>query len=110
MNVYDAAHMLAKSIKKDEDYKKFSLLNKELMDNDEYKSKMKNFQDKQIILQKQSLTGEEIDNDLLEEMQNLYSKLNEIEVIKQYFSLEMKINQMMSDITKILSEAIDIEY
>ncbi|MEA1974106.1 MAG: YlbF family regulator [Bacillota bacterium] len=110
MDVYDAAHTLAKSIKADDNYKKFSALNKELMANNQYKDDIKEFQEKQILLQRSKLAGEELNEDLLNEVQNLYSKLNEVEMIKNYFDLEMKINQMMSDITKILSEAIDIEY
>jgi len=51
-----------------------------------------------------------MDKDILDEVQNLYSELNKEEKIKDYFNLEIKINQMMSDITKILSEAIDINY
>ena len=110
MNVYDAAHTLAKSIKADDNYKKFSALNKELMTNNQYKDDIKEFQTKQIMLQRSKLAGQELNEDLLNEVQNLYSKLNEVEMIKNYFDLEMKINQMMSDITKILSEAIHIEY
>jgi|LGOV01.1.fsa_nt_gb cell fate (sporulation/competence/biofilm development) regulator YlbF (YheA/YmcA/DUF963 family) len=110
MNVYDAAHTLAKSIKADDNYKKFSALNKELMNNNHYKDDIKEFQTKQMILQRSKLAEKELDQDLLDEVQNLYSKLNEVDMIKNYFDLEMKINQMMSDITKILSEAIDIEY
>ncbi len=110
MNVYDAAHALAKSIKNDEIYTKFSNINKELMNDSRYKEKIIEFQNKQIILQKQKLKGEEMDKDILDEVQNLYSELNKEEKIKDYFSLEIKINQMMSDITKILSEAIDINY
>jgi len=110
MNVYDAAHALAKSIKDDDVYKNFSNINKELMIDIRYKEKIVEFQNKQVILQRQKLIGEEMDKEVLKEVQRLYSELNEVDKIKEYFDLEIKINQMMSDITKILSEAIDINY
>ena len=108
MKVYNAAHALAKAIRSNEDVKRFEVLREKIMHDEDYKPLFLKFQEKQSLLQK--LETDEENPELIEELRAIFTKLNAVEYIKEYFELELKINQMMSDITKILSEAIDIEY
>lgn len=110
MNVYDAAHNLSKAIRENSEYKRFSALNKKIMNDDNIKDKVKIFKEKEDILQRSQLKGDNLNKELLKEVEEIYSELYENEIMQEYFDLEIKINQMMSDITKILKEAIDIEY
>lgn len=108
MKVYNAAHALAKAIRSDEDVQRFQVLREKIMHDSINKPKFLEFQEKQFELQK--LDKNESNPELINEMKEVFTELNSIGYIKEYFELELKINQMMSDITKILSEAIDIEY
>lgn len=108
MKVYNAAHALAKAIRTNEDVKRFEVLREKIMHDEKYKPLFLEFQEKQLQLQK--LDEDEMTPELIEGLKQVFKKLNAVDYIKEYFELELKINQMMSDITKILSEAIDIEY
>jgi cell fate (sporulation/competence/biofilm development) regulator YlbF (YheA/YmcA/DUF963 family) len=108
MKVYNAAHALAKAIRTNEDVKRFEVLREKIMHDEKYKPLFLEFQEKQTQLQK--LEDDEMSPELIEGLKQVFKKLNAVDYIKEYFELELKINQMMSDITKILSEAIDIEY
>lgn len=108
MKVYNAAHALAKAIRTNEDVKRFEVLREKIMHDEKYKPLFLEFQEKQLQLQK--LEDDEMSPELIEGLKQVFKKLNAVDYIKEYFELELKINQMMSDITKILSEAIDIEY
>ena len=108
MKVYNAAHALAKAIRTNEDIKRFEVLREKIMHDEKYKPLFLTFQEKQQALQK--LNEDTLEPELIEELKEVFTKLNAVDYIKEYFELELKINQMMSDITKILSEAIDIEY
>jgi cell fate (sporulation/competence/biofilm development) regulator YlbF (YheA/YmcA/DUF963 family) len=108
MKVYNAAHALAKAIRTNEDVKRFEVLREKIMHDEKYKPLFLEFQEKQLQLQK--LDEDEMTPELIEGLKNVFKELNAVDYIKEYFELELKINQMMSDITKILSEAIDIEY
>jgi len=108
MKVYNAAHALAKAIRTNEDVKRFEVLREKIMHDEKYKPLFLEFQEKQLQLQK--LDKDESNPDLIVGLKVVFEKLNNVDYIKEYFELELKINQMMSDITKILSESIDIEY
>jgi|GEM_PF-6925391 len=108
MKVYNAAHALAKAIRTNEDVQRFEVLREKIMHDEKYKPLFLEFQEKQLQLQK--LDKDASDPELIEGLKEVFTKLNSVGYIKEYFELELKINQMMSDITKILSESIDIEY
>ncbi len=108
MKVYNAAHALAKAIRTNEDVKRFEVLREKIMHDEKYKPLFLEFQEKQLQLQK--LEKDESNPELINGLKAVFEQLNSADYIKEYFELELKINQMMSDITKILSEAIDIEY
>jgi len=108
MKVYTSAHILAKAIKSNEDVIRFEILREKIMHDEKNKPLFLKFQEKQLMLQ--SLDSDETNLELIKDLKEVFKELNSVEYIKEYFELELKINQMMSDITKILSEAIDIDY
>ncbi len=107
MNVYDAANNLARAIQESDEYKKFKVLDKEVHSNPDLKAKIEEFQNKQMELQTMQMMGQELDETKLKEAQDLFQSMSEDPKASAYFECEMRLNQMMGDISKILGDAMD---
>ena len=108
MNVYDEAHRLAKAVKDSEEYKDF--IDKQGKINaDEKNQKMVNdFREKAMEVQMEQLSGKEVSEEKLEQLKKLQDILMLNHEIKDFFLSEMRFSQMISDVYKILEDAINI--
>ncbi len=109
MNVYDAAHTLASSIKESAELKNFKELQAKMFENELIKTQFDAFQKLQIEIQTAQITGQTADVDKMKEAQSLFEEIQKDPVANQYFLAEMKLNQMMGDVTKIISDAMGIQ-
>ncbi len=109
MNVYDAAHSLAKAIKESDELTKFKELQAQMFAKEDIKSQFDNFQKLQIEIQTAQMTGQSVDEEKMKEAQSLFELIQQDQVANQYFLAEMKLNQMMGDVTKIISDAMGIQ-
>lgn len=107
MNFYDNINNLVSSFKNTEEYTKYLEL-KELIRKDENTyNKLKQFKDKQSEVQMGYLNGQELSNEVQQEMQNLYSIVIQDDNSRRLLELEMKINIMLADIQKSLGNAVE---
>ena len=106
MNVYDTANRLAYEIQESEEYKTYKKVKKELMSNPNLKSKIEKFEMLRYEVQLMQYTGENKDEEKSKKLENMYTELVQNELIKQYFDLEVKFNIMITDVNKIIAEAI----
>lgn len=106
MNIYDTANKLAAELKQTDEYKAYKTSKQQLESNAEVKSKIEEFDKLRIETQKAMLKGEENSNELSVKLQNLYTELYQNEVAKNYLEAEMRFSVMVTDINKIISEAI----
>lgn len=106
MNIYDTANKLAGEIKQSEEYKEYKKIKEELNNIPEIREKINKFetarQEVQILMVKGGAPVEE----KTAEIQNLYAELIQNETAKKYFDLEVRFSVMVTDINKIISEAI----
>lgn len=106
MNVYDTANQLALEIKESEEYINYKMAREALALNQDLKKKIGEFEvaryDAQIT---QMQTGKE-DEEKTNKMKNLYADLIKIDDAKKYFDAEIKFNVMLTDVNKIIGEAI----
>lgn len=106
MNVYDTANQLATEIKQSEEYVNYKMARETLALNPELKNKIGEFEvaryDAQLT---QMQTGKE-DEEKTNKMKNLYSELIQIDDAKKYFDAEMKFNILLTDVNKIIGEAV----
>lgn len=109
MNVYDAAHNLATAIKESDELKKFKELQAKMFENDLIKNQFDTFQKLQMEIQTAQMTGQSVDDAKMKEAQELFEEIQKDPVANQYFLAEMKLNQMMGDVTKIVSDAMGIQ-
>ena len=106
MNIYDTANKLAAELKQTDEYKAYKNSKQQIESNAEVKSKIDEFDKLRVEAQKAMLKGEANANELSVKLQNLYTELYQNEIAKNYLEAEMRVSVMVTDINKIISEAI----
>ena len=106
MNIYDTANKLATEIKQSEEYINYKMAREALALNPDLKKKIGEFEvaryDAQLT---QIQTGKE-DEAKTNKMKELYADLIQIDEAKKYFDAEMKFNIVLTDVNKIIGEAV----
>ena len=108
MNVYDEAHRLAKAIKDSEEYKEYIDRQGKINTDEKNKKMVNDFREKAMEVQMEQLSGKEVSEEKLEQLKKLQDILMLNPDIKDFFITEMRFSQMITDVYKILEEAINI--
>ena len=108
MNVYDEAHRLAKAIKYSEENKKYINRKRKKKTDQKNKKMVNDFREKAMEVQMEQLSGKEVSEEKLEQLKKLQDILMLNPDIKDFFITEMRFSQMITDVYKILEEAINI--
>ena len=106
MNVYDTVNRLAKEIKESEEYKEYKKMKELLKEKPELKEKLDSFEKARYETQISTMKGEEPSKEQVENLQRIYLELIQNDITKKYLDTELKFNTMLSDINKILGEAV----
>ena len=106
MNVYDTANKLAQEMKSSSEYLDYKKLKEEIRHNVELKSKLDEFEKARYEIQLEVMQGKEQDKEKTEKMQKIYLELIQNETTKKYFDAELKFNVLLSDVNKIIGEAV----
>lgn len=109
MNVYDEAHDLARAIKASEEYKTYMEIKKEVSAIPELNDMLVDFQQKQFQIQAAQFAGQETDQDLIQQFQDLYQIIMKDPKAMSYMQAEMNFTRTVADIYKILEDAIKVE-
>lgn len=105
MNVYDEAHSLANAIKNSEEFKQYDAAKNLLENNPEVDKMVKDFQAKSIEIQAKQMTGTELGEDEMNQLQKLYGIIAMDPIAGDYFQKEMRFSLMMQDVYGIIGEA-----
>lgn len=106
MNFYDKIHELVRSLKETNEYKEYIKLKEDLKSDAKSYNLLKEFKNKQSELQLNYLNGKEMDKNIEQEMQNMYSIIIQNEKCRKLLENEMKVNVMLADLQKILGGAL----
>ena len=106
MNVYDEAHSLTRAIKESEEYKQYMEAKNKIAGNEQLDKMLKDFQTQQFKIQSKQMTGEEITDEMQEQIQKLYGIIVQDPLAAQYLQCELRFSMMMNDVYKILGEAV----
>ena len=106
MNVYDTANRLADEIRKSDEYLSYKKLKDMLMQNNETKNKIEEFEKLRYDIQIIQYTGEKKDEEKTKKLEEMYGMLIQDNQIKEYFDYEVKFNVMIADVNKIIAESI----
>ena len=106
MNVYDAINNLANEIKKSKEYLDYKNVREEIKKSPELKEKLQEFEKTRYETQMHTIKGEEPNKEIVEKMQKIYLELIQNETTKRYLEVELRFNTMLTDVNKILSDAV----
>lgn len=108
MQVYDMANKLAKEIKESSEYERYKRLKSNIESDTSKKEKIEEFEHLRYNIQVKAMQGNN-DSKLQEQnklLQEKYAELIQDEKIKEYFEAEMQFNVMLTDVNKIIAEAV----
>ena len=106
MNVYDTANRLATEIKQSEEYLNYKKAREALALNPDLKKKIGEFEVARYDAQLTQMQMGKEDEEKTNKMKELYAELIQIDDAKKYFDTEMKFNILLTDVNKIIGEAV----
>ncbi len=108
--VYDKAHELAKALRLSPEYRQFQEAREKVSKNPESQKVLEDFHKKQLEIQAMQMLGKEIPPEKLREYERMSEILNYHPSVREFLQAEYKIAQMLADIQKILTQALDLEF
>ena len=106
MNVYDTANQLAQEIKQSEEYITYKTAKEAINLNYELKQKIDEFEKARYNAQIVALQTGKDDEEKMKKVQALYGELIQNQEASRYFDAEMKFNLLITDVNRIIGEAI----
>lgn len=108
-NVYDIAHELSRSLKETDQYKDYEAAKKKIDANPDLAKMIEDFQHKSMELQAKQMTGENPDEELMNQFQQMYSIVLSDPLAADYMQKQLALSQIVSDLYGILGEALKFE-
>lgn len=108
MSVYDLANRIARQIKKSDEYKEYLKKREKVISNEKTKEMLLDFQQEQMKLQAKQLSGEDLNDEEKEKLENLRELVELNSNLKEYLQAEYKVNIMLNDIQKIVFGDLDL--
>ena len=106
---YGNAHRLAQDIRQSEEYQTYHGLRDEVMSDETTAALIREYKKLQLSLQMAAMAGQQPDSDDMQRFQGITSLLFAKSEVSQYLLAEMRLQQAMADIFKILTEAADLD-
>ena len=106
MNIYDTANQLAQEIKQSEEYVNYKMAKETLSLKPDLKKKVEEFEVARYEAQITAMQTGKSDEEKTKKMQELYLELIENEDAKRFFETETKFNLILSDVNKIIGDAV----
>lgn len=108
---YSQAYQLAKAIKESEEYQTYHALKADVMGEETVAALIKESKKLQVALQMATLSGQTPDADEMQRFQAISALLYSKPEVSQYQLSEMRLQQTIGDIFKIITDAagLDIE-
>ena len=106
---YSSTYKLAQDIRDSEEYKTYHELKESVMNDETTAALIKEYRKLQMTLQMSAMTGQSADADIMQRFSGLSTLLFSKEEVSNYLMAEMRLQQMMADIFKIVTEAADVD-
>ena len=106
---YAKAHELAQEIRQSEEYKTYMDLRDRVMADDTNKTLLKEYKKMQTRLQMAAMAQSSSDNEEMQRFSQLSALLFSQQEISAYLLAEMRLQQAMGDIFKIITDASGLE-
>lgn len=109
MNVHDEAHNLARAIKESQEYKEYVRLKEAASLNPELSAMLNDFQAKQFEIQAKQMLGEELGEELMEQVQSLSQIIMKDPLAFEYMQAMQRFSLLVNDVYTILGDVIKFD-
>ena len=106
---YDSAHRLAADIRQSEEYQTYHRLKDDVMADETVAALIREYKKLQLSLQMAAMSGQQPDSDDMQRFYGISALLFGKPEVSQYLLAEMRLQQAMADIFKILTDAADLD-
>ena len=106
MNIYDTANKLSAEIKASEEYANYKMAREVISLRPDLKEEISKFEQIRYEVQINQMQTGKIDEGKMKQIQEIYSRIIEIDEIKKYFDAELKFNVLLADVNKIIGDAV----
>lgn len=105
---YSRAYSLAEDLKNSDEYQSFCRIREIVMENDTKREMIKNYHQLKMKAQAGIIQGKK-DEDVQSQLKSLSEFLQFDEEASEFLFQENRVNRMISDIYKILADAVEID-
>lgn len=106
---YSTAHRLAQEIRQSEEYLTYHRLKDEVTADETTAALLKEYKKLQVRLQMAAVSGTQPDQDDMQRFQGISALLFGKPEVSQFMLTEMRLQQTVADILRIVTEAADID-
>ena len=106
MSTYDKAHELAKALQQSAEYQNFLNEKRKIEADSQAKKMVKEFIVKKVEIEYEAMAGKGEDKAKLEQLQRMYEVLCVNTKARDFLHAQMRFQQMMGDIYKILGDSV----
>ncbi len=106
---YDKAHSLAAEIRQSAEWQEYHRLKEEVMSDETTAALIREYKKLQVTLQVAAMSGRQGDAEDMQRFSGITALLFSKPEVSAYLLSEMRMQQTMADIFKILTEAADID-
>lgn len=109
-NLYDTANQLERELRQSAEFLAVKEAFEQVQQQEVAKKLFEEFRDVNVALQKKQLSGQEVTDEDVEKVQELYEKASQNELIKTLTEAEQRLNIIMQDINRILTASLHEVY
>ncbi len=106
---YSAAHALAQAIRRSEEYQTYHGLKEEVMGEETTAALIREYRKLQITLQMSMMSGQQASAEDQQRFSGISALLFSKPEVSQFLLAEMRLQQALADIFRIVTEAADVE-
>ena len=106
---YSAAYKVAQEIRDSEEYRTYHALKDSVMGDETTAALIREYRKLQVTLQMSAMSGQSADAEDMQRFSGISALLFSKPEVSQYLLAEMRLQQALADIFKIVTEAAEIE-
>jgi len=106
---YSSTYRLAQDIRDSEEYKTYHELKESVMADETTAALIKEYRKLQMTLQMTAVSGQSADAEIMQRFSGISALLFSKQEVSNFLMAEMRLQQAMADIFKIVTEAADVD-
>ena len=106
---YSSTYRLAQDIRESEEYKTYHELKDSVMGDETTAALIREYRKLQMTLQMSAVSGQTADTEDMQRFSGISTLLFSKQEVSNFLLAEMRLQQMMADIFKIVTEAADVD-